>query len=149
MIDCVTVGTTRDPGNDIGYTISVLVDVALMALSPAVNDPRTAVDCVEILTEIVTELSRRDLGTRTRLGPDGSPIVIAQDDSVGDHVDAAGRQVLLYGGGDPSVTSALLRLARQAERTAPSERDRHLALALAEDVATVRAAGAGSQGRLW
>jgi hypothetical protein len=81
------------------------------------------------------------------LRSDGSPIVIAREDGVGDHLDTAGRQILLYGRDDRSVTAALLRLAREAERTAPYERDRRLARAFAEDVEAARGAGAGSESR--
>ena len=62
VADCLTIARSRDPDNDIGYTISVLVDIALMALSPAVNDPRTGVECTEALTEV----SRRDVTPGSR-----------------------------------------------------------------------------------
>lgn len=149
LADCLTIATSRDPETDIGYTISVLVDIALMALSPAVNDPRTGVECTEVLTEVFAELSRRKLGIRTRQRSDGSPRVVVREDTVGDYLDAAGRQILLYGSEDRTVTAALLRLGRQGERFADSDRDRQLASAFADDVEAARAAGAGSEGRAW
>ncbi len=149
LADCLTIARSRDPENDIGYTISVLVDIALMALSPAVNDPRTGVECTEVLTEVFAELSRRKLGIRTRQRSDGSSCVVVREDTVGDYLDAAGRQILLYGGEDRTVTAALLRLGRQGERFADSDRDRQLARTFADDVEAARAAGAGSEGRAW
>lgn len=149
VVGCVTVARTRDPETDVGYTISVLVDIALMALSPAVNDPRTGVECTEVLTEVVTELSRRDVGIRTRRHDDGTPSVVVVADTLGDYVDAAGRQLLLYGGDDRTVTAALLRLARQSERIAATDRDRDLCAAFAADVDRTRADGNRSAGRSW
>ena len=67
----------------------------------------------------------------------------------GVHLDAAGRQILLYGGEDRTVTAALLRLGRQGERFADSDRDRQLARTFADDVEAARVAGAGSQGSAW
>jgi uncharacterized membrane protein len=149
VVDCVTVTKTRDPRSDVGYTISVLVDIGLMALSPAVNDPRTGVQCTEVLTEICAELSRHSLGVRTRRGGGGTPTVVVLGDTVGDFLDAAGRQILLYGGEDREVTAALLRLGRQGERFATSDRDRELARAFTADVESARANGSGSHGRAW
>jgi len=60
--DCLTIAGARDPENDIGYTIDVLVDIGLMALSPAVNDPRTGVECAEMLTVVCNRLAGRDFG---------------------------------------------------------------------------------------
>jgi uncharacterized membrane protein len=39
----------RDMGQDLGYGIRRLTDIALRALSPAVNDPTTAVTCIGYL----------------------------------------------------------------------------------------------------
>ena len=149
VADCLTIATSRDPETDVGYTINVLVDIALMALSPAVNDPRTGVECTEALTQIFAEMSRRNPGIRTRQRSDGSHCVVVEEDTMGDHLDAAGRQILLYGSGDRTVTAALLRLGREGERFAGSDRDRQLAHAFAQDVEAARAAGASSEGRAW
>ena len=149
LFDCITIARSRDPHNDIGYTVEVLVDIALMALSPAVNDPRTGVECTEVLTQVFATLCRHGLGTRTRQHPDGSPSVVVRTPSVGDLLDASGRQILLYGAEDRTVTAALLRLGRQGERFATSERDRKLARAFGDDVEAVRANGANSPGQLW
>lgn len=148
LADCLTIARTRNPANDVGYTLSVLVDIALMALSPAVNDPRTGVECTEVLTAVFADLSGRKLGIRTRQRTDGSPCVVVEEDTMGDYLDAAGRQILLYGSEDRTVTAALLRLGREAERFAGSDRDRQLARTFADDVEAARA-GADSEGRAW
>lgn len=147
--DCVTITKTRDPESDVGYTISVLVDIGLMALSPAVNDPRTGAECTEVLTEICAELSRHKLGIRTRRRDDGTPTVVVEEDTMGDFLDAAGRQILLYGGDDRTVTAALQRLGQQGQRFATFDRDRQLAKAFTADVESKRATGATSHGRAW
>ncbi len=149
LFDCITIARSRDPQDDIGYTVEVLVDIALMALSPAVNDPRTGVECTEELAAVFERLARRKVGVRTRQHPDESSSVVVLADSLGDRLDAAGRQILLYGGSDRTVTAALLRLGQQWARIATSERDRRLARAFVDDVDAVRADGATSAGRAW
>ena len=146
IVDALAITSTRDPERDIGYAIGVLVDIGLMALSPAINDPRTGVDCTEKLTEALTAMADKRLGIRTRKRSDGSPSVVLLEDSMGDFMDVAGRQILLYGTDDRTVTAALLRMAQQAERTATCERDRRLAQALAADVEAARGES-GSEGR--
>jgi uncharacterized membrane protein len=138
MADCVTVKPARDVSRDAGYAISVLVDIALMAASPAVNDPHTAVQCIEELAIVFTTLADQGLGSRARLGSDGAPRVVVRGETVGDHLDFAGREILLYGRDDPTMTAALLRLAHQVERVVASDRDRELARSLADDIERVR-----------
>jgi len=149
ILDCGVVAHDRDPDSDIGYTIHVLVDIGLMALSPAVNDPQTGVQCIEALTQVFSDLAGQEIGIRTRVRADGTPSVVVRENTVGDWLDAAGRQLLLYGATDRTVTASLLRLGREGERAARSDRDRQLAAAFAVDVDAVRAAGAGSDGRAW
>ena len=149
ILDCGVVAHDRDPDSDIGYTIHVLVDIGLMALSPAVNDPQTGVQCIEALTLVLSELAGQEIGIRTRVRADGTPRVVVRENTVGDWLDGAGRQLLLYGAMDRTVTAALLRLGQQGERAARSDRDRQLAAAFADDVDKVRAAGVDSAGRAW
>jgi uncharacterized membrane protein len=149
VLDCLTIANVRNPESDIGYTIDVLVDIGLMALSPAVNDPRTGVECTEMLTAVCTDLAGRDVGIRTRTRDDGSPIVVVIANTMGDYLDAAGRQILLYGADDRTVTAALLRLGRQGEHAARSDRDRRLAKAFADDVEALRSQVPVTGGRSW
>ncbi|MFW2336177.1 DUF2254 family protein [Ilumatobacter sp.] len=149
VLDCLTIANVRDPERDIGYTIDVLVDIGLMALSPAVNDPRTGLECTEMLTAVCVGLARRDVGIRTRTREDGSPSVVVIESTMGDYLDAAGRQILLYGADDRTVTAALLRLGRQGERAARSQRDRGLAKAFADDVEALRSQAPVTAGRSW
>ena len=148
IAESLTVARIRDPHSDIGYSIGVLVEIALMALSPGVNDPRTGVECTEKLTEVWAAMSQVELGIRTRSRGDGSYTAVVHENSMGDFLDAAGRQILLYGSDDQSVTAALARMARQAQRTARCERDRQIAEALAVELEAVRG-GAHTPGRSW
>lgn len=46
---------------DLKYALRLLVDIAIKALSPAVNDPTTAVQALNQIEDLLRRLSRRDL----------------------------------------------------------------------------------------
>jgi uncharacterized membrane protein len=58
----VRIGFERTLEQDAAFGIRQLVDVACKALSPAVNDPYTAVQAVDHLSVIFCALARRPLG---------------------------------------------------------------------------------------
>ena len=54
-------GLHRTPTQDLEYSIDQLVEVALRALSPGINDPFTALSCLEWLGVAITHIAKRDL----------------------------------------------------------------------------------------
>ena len=48
------------------FALRLLVDVAVRALSPAVNDPYTAVQSLDRIAQFLAVLGRRDLGEGRR-----------------------------------------------------------------------------------
>lgn len=55
---CV-IGSRRSIEDDVGFGIRQLVDIAMKALSPGINDTTTAVMCVEYLTAILVRIATR------------------------------------------------------------------------------------------
>jgi uncharacterized membrane protein len=128
------IARAQDPETDVHFDIRLLVDIALMALSPAVNDPHTAEQCIDELTLLLHRLADHRPGPRGRMGADGEPIVIVNLPTLGSEVEWFVRRVLLYGAADPVVTDALQRLARQLERVGPLDGDRQTAHALTAEI---------------
>lgn len=60
------IGPTRTYEQDIAYGIWQLVDIALKALSPAVNDTSTGVMCINYLTAILARIAPRRSSSRNR-----------------------------------------------------------------------------------
>lgn len=58
----VSVGVERTFHQDLGLGLRQLSDIALRALSPAVNDPTTAVQCLDRIVQILAVVVRRPLG---------------------------------------------------------------------------------------
>jgi uncharacterized membrane protein len=58
----VRLGAERTFEQDVKYAIRLLVDIAIKALSPAINDPTTAVQALDQIEDLLLRLGRSDLG---------------------------------------------------------------------------------------
>ena len=58
----VVLGEERTFEQDPKYAIRLLVDIAIKALSPAINDPTTAVQALDQIEDLLLRLGRVDLG---------------------------------------------------------------------------------------
>ncbi|MBA3633443.1 MAG: DUF2254 domain-containing protein [Acidobacteria bacterium] len=92
---------------DVGYGIRQIVDIALKALSPGVNDTTTAVTCIDFLGVIVGEIARRRLPERVRV-KDGKPRVFAKVPNFEDYVETAFDQIRISGKGNQAIFERLL-----------------------------------------
>ena len=75
--NCFTAGNGRTPENDIMFLVSELVEIAARALSPGVNDPITAVTCLDWMGAGGAEFARRKLPSAVRVDKNGAARVIA------------------------------------------------------------------------
>jgi uncharacterized membrane protein len=104
----VRIGFERTLQQDAAFGIRQLVDVACKALSPAVNDPYTAVQAVDHLSVIFCALVRRPLGAH--VARDGAGVVIVPARRFPDYLAVMVGLIRRYGAGEPTVANALLRL---------------------------------------
>lgn len=136
LIAAVLVGSERTLLQDASFGMRQLVDIALKALSPAVNDPYTAVMSVERLTALLAAVAPRRLGDIVLHDPDGLSRVVAHFPTFADYVDLAIGQIRRYGASEPQVAYALLRLLRV---TGAQTRDSHQRQVLASHARLVLA----------
>src|SRR6266496_2303976 len=104
----VRIGFERTLEQDAAFGIRQLVDVACKALSPAINDPYTAVQAIDHLSVIFCALARRPLGTH--VARDGQGVVIVPARRFGDYLAVMCGLIRRYGASEPTVAHALLRL---------------------------------------
>ncbi len=71
------IGSRRSALQDIRFLIDELVEIAARALSPGVNDPFTAVTCLDWLGAALSDLATRSLPSHLRVDDDGALRVIA------------------------------------------------------------------------
>lgn len=70
----LTIGSTRTPTQDPQFLIDELVEIALRALSPAINDPFTAITAIHWMGAATAELGRRNLSRRMKDHPDSEHV---------------------------------------------------------------------------
>ena len=61
LLRCIDLAPERTFEQDPKYPLRLLVDTAIMALSPAVNDPTTAVQAIDQIEDLLNRLGRRIL----------------------------------------------------------------------------------------
>lgn len=102
----VHVANERDLEQDPGYGIRQLVDVALRALSPAVNDPSTAVTCIAYVGVILERLAAPAYPPEMIGAEDGKEVALVRGRSFDEHLSAL---AALRPGTDPRVRDAIER----------------------------------------
>lgn len=103
----VALGDQRTMQQDVGYGILQLVDIAVRALSPGINDPNTAGDVIVSLGTILLEVWSGDEQQPVRSG-DGKTL-IRQTVGHREFLESAFGPLRRYGAGDPSVVATMIR----------------------------------------
>jgi uncharacterized membrane protein len=117
----VGIGFERTRQQDSAFGIRQLVDVAVKALSPAVNDPYTAVQAIHHMTAIFGAMADRPLGPRVARDPDGPAVVVVPSRVFGQYLAKMCGLVRRYGSSEPNVMTALLRLMDHCARVARND----------------------------
>jgi uncharacterized membrane protein len=121
------VGRQRTVEQDAAFGIRQLVDVAMKALSPGINDTTTAVMCVDYLTAVLVRLTSRQIESRYRT-QDGELRVLTRGPTFAGLVGESFDQIRQNAGGNVAVLSRLLwSLETLADRTSMANR-RHVLL---------------------
>ena len=101
-------GNQRTSGQDIEFAVNQLVEIAIRALSPGVNDPFTAMTCVDHLGSALCRLAKRDMPSPYRYDSRDQLRIITPVFTFPDVTDAAFNQIRQYGRSSTSVTIRLL-----------------------------------------
>jgi uncharacterized membrane protein len=103
----VAIGDTRTMQQDVGFGVLQMVDIALRALSPGVNDPSTANDIIVHLGEVMIAVWELPAGGRRRQ-LDHRELVTPDLDHAG-HLHAAFDQIRRHGAEDMDVATTMVR----------------------------------------
>jgi len=101
-------GNQRTSGQDIEFVVNQLVEIAIRALSPGVNDPFTAMTCVDHLGAALCRLLQRDMPSPFRHDSQDQLRVITPVVTFSALTDAAFNQIRQYGRSSAAVTIRLL-----------------------------------------
>jgi len=133
-------GDERSISADPEFAIEQLVEVAVRALSPGVNDPFTAIRCIDRLGSSLALIARRRLPTFHHFDDEGNPRVFERRLTYSGVCAAAFNQIRHYGGSSVAVT---LRLLECIAALAPQVEDEEFRQALRQQVEIIHAAAGG------
>jgi uncharacterized membrane protein len=120
IIDAYVIGSERSLEQDAGFAVQQLVEIALRALSPGVNEPFTAITVVDWLSGSLAALAQRQIPAATRTDRSGRVHIVALPRTFASLVREAFEPIALQAGRTPAVMARLLdaltRLATMAQR---------------------------------
>ncbi len=130
VLKAIRTGVERTFEQDPALALRVLADIALRALSPAINDPTTAVQVLDSEESLLRMLIRRDLNVREVTGPHGSARVLLPLPDWEDYVALSFDEIIEMGADRVQVRRRLERLLRDLLALAPASRRAPLQLRL-------------------
>lgn len=101
-------GKTKTSQQDLEFSIHQMVEIAARALSPGVNDPYTAIACIDNLTDTLCYLAQAKFPSKYRVDEDGKLRVIADVLDFEGVLDAAFNQIRQFSAGSTAVIIRLV-----------------------------------------
>jgi len=119
---CVALGPERALEKDPAFGFRILVDVAIKALSPAINDPTTAVLAIDQLQHLLHLLGERQLDTGVMRDSSGAVRLVYPTPGWEDFIILAVTEIRLCGAESPQVTRRLQAMFEYLVQIVPEER---------------------------
>ncbi len=126
LFSSVQFGIERTLEQDPTFAFRIILDIALKALSPAINDPTTAVLAIDQIQRLLRNVGERNLRTDNITDESGKLRVIFRTPNWGDFVNLACTELRRYGADSIQVVRRLRAMIENLIRTLPE--DRHAAL---------------------
>jgi uncharacterized membrane protein len=140
--DAFALGSTPTMQQDVAFGLRQIVDIALKAISPAVNDPTTALNCIDHLGAILVMLAARKYPDQNRYDAIGHVRVVVHERTFHDLARLAYDQNRHYGAGDHVIVLRMIDVIAQVAAVTPSPEHRE---ALREQLGHIVA---GAQARI-
>ena len=118
----VAFGPERTIEQDATFAFRVIVDIGIKALSPAINDPSTAVIAIDQLHRLLSLVGRRHLHEDALLDANGALRLIFQTPKWDDFVELAVSEIRLYGAGNFQVSRRLRAMIENLLESLPENR---------------------------
>jgi uncharacterized membrane protein len=118
----VIFGSERTLEQDPLFAPRILVDIAIKALSAAINDPTTAVLAIDQLHRVLRLAGRRTLRTDYIKNRSGEIRVIFRKPNWNDFVQLAFTEIRCYGAGNVQIARRLRAMIINLQNTLPAER---------------------------
>ncbi|MBT1070341.1 DUF2254 domain-containing protein [Pelotalea chapellei] len=106
--ESLLLGPQRTTTQDVEFVFSQIVEVAVRSLSPGINDPFTAIICIDHLGQGLRRVADRSIPSPFRYDKKGALRVIAFPVTFSELVDSSFDQIRHYGRSNAAVLNSLL-----------------------------------------
>jgi uncharacterized membrane protein len=122
LCDSVAVGMERTVQQDPAFAFRILVDIASKGLSPAINDPTTAVLVIDQVQHLLSAVGRRWLGEGTVCDAAGRLRLVYRTPDWDDFVHLAVTEIRQFGANSIQVMRRLRAMLEKLIATLPNSR---------------------------
>jgi uncharacterized membrane protein len=123
-------GMERTLEQDPMFALRILVDIAAKALSPAINDPTTAVLAIDQIHPLLREIGKRHLDTEAILDETAAFGMVFRTPNWDDYVTVAASEIRQYGASSLQVVRRLRAMLEDLIANLPEVRRRPLEVQL-------------------
>ena len=124
----VALGTERTIEQDPTFAFRILVDIAIKALSPAINDPTTAVLALDQIHRLLRLVGLRHLRDEEIRDADGNPRLIFRTPNWEDYVHLSCIEIRHCGAGSVQIMRRMRSMLENLIQTLPPHRHTELSL---------------------
>ncbi len=122
VLSTVAFGPERTLEQDPMFAFRIIVDIALKALSPAINDPTTAVLALDQVHRLLRVVGRRRLRGEVILDAGGKPRVIFRTPNWEHYVQVACNEIRACGAGNLQIARRMRAMLLNLRNTLPDHR---------------------------
>lgn len=121
IAEATIIGVARTMQQDIDFGLRQLNDIGLRALSPAVNDPTTAIEGILRVASVMRPLLASDLPAQAECDPAGRILLSPWDLDHAEYIHHAYGQLRRYAAPHPQVALAMVRSLRMLRAVASAQ----------------------------
>jgi uncharacterized membrane protein len=137
ILDQFVIGKTKTSQQDLEFSIFQMVEIAVRALSPGVNDPFTAIACIDNLTSTMTYLARAKFPSKYRFDEDENLRLVVNVLDFEGVLDAAFNQIRQYSAGSTAVIIRLMEALTTIHKFTDEEAHKKAVMKHAEMVLSI------------
>ncbi|MFD0049797.1 DUF2254 domain-containing protein [Actinomycetes bacterium NPDC127524] len=109
MLSLLAITDDQESVNDVDFGIQKLVEIALRGIAPGKNDPETAINCIEQLSQILSKLGKYDISNPYHRDGNNNIRLIIEKPTFFDYLYKSFYQIRHYGKSDVSVMISVIQ----------------------------------------
>jgi len=125
LLSCFILGNHRTPTQDLDFSLLQIVEIALRALSPGINDPFTAISCIDKLTEILADLIPKQFPNTGICDQDGKGQITGKFHSFPKLLDTSFNQIRQNSQNTPAISIRVMESLSSLWKLAESKQQRN------------------------